>query len=195
MRNSSNEKRHPPRASNKIQLQLKSKSRRKGCRKGIQSKWPRPAPSLVFLSSSLLTSAELSAATRRGREPRGLRLALLRLRGVYSPTHYYVRVSRAAIFTGTGPSLEVSALLHIARRGPRLAPPSTTVGTTRNQDGTKGGRGDASGALGDHGSSAGGRLAGASLAEGLPSGNALLHVTRGGALLLASPAQPLVSLS
>ena len=28
---------------------------------------------------------ELSAATRRGREPQGLRLALLRLRGVYSP--------------------------------------------------------------------------------------------------------------
>ena len=63
-RNCSNEKRHPPRASMKIQLQLKSKSRRQGYRKEIQSKWPRPAPSLVFLSSSLLTSVELSAATR-----------------------------------------------------------------------------------------------------------------------------------
>ena len=63
-RNDSNEKRHPPRASMKIQLQLKSKSRRQGYRKGIQSKWPRLAPSLVFLSSSLLSSAELSASTR-----------------------------------------------------------------------------------------------------------------------------------
>ena len=36
-------------------------------------------------SSSLLTSAELSAATRRGREPQALRPALLRLRGMYIP--------------------------------------------------------------------------------------------------------------
>ena len=36
-------------------------------------------------------------STRHGREPQGLRPALLRLRGVYSPTHYYVRVSRAEI--------------------------------------------------------------------------------------------------
>ena len=35
-----------------------------------------------------------------GRSPRGPRAALQRLRGVYSPTHYYVRVSRAASFTG-----------------------------------------------------------------------------------------------
>ena len=35
-----------------------------------------------------------------GGSPRGPRAALRRLRGVYSPTHYYVRVSRAASFTG-----------------------------------------------------------------------------------------------
>ena len=32
-----------------------------------------------------ITSAELSAATRRGREPQGLRPAPLRLRGMYNP--------------------------------------------------------------------------------------------------------------
>ena len=37
----------------------------------------------------------------RGREPPGgPRAALRRLRGVYSPTHYYVRVSQAETFTG-----------------------------------------------------------------------------------------------
>ena len=62
-------KKHPQHASMKTQLQLKSKSKMQGYKKGIQRKWPRPAPSQVFLSSCLLTSAELSAATRRGREP------------------------------------------------------------------------------------------------------------------------------
>ena len=85
-RNCSNKKRLPPRASMKTQLQLKSRSRKQNYReREIQSKRPRPAPSLVFCSSSLLTSAELSAATRRGWEPQGLRPALLRLRGVYNP--------------------------------------------------------------------------------------------------------------
>ena len=44
-----------------------------------------------------------------GGSPRGPRAALRRLQGVYSPTHYYVRVSRGgklhrhwAFFTGTG---------------------------------------------------------------------------------------------
>ena len=37
-------------------------------------------------------------------------MALLRLRGVYSPTHYYVRVSQAEIFTGTGPSSQTLGL-------------------------------------------------------------------------------------
>ena len=87
-RNCSNKKRLPPRASIKTQLQLKSRSRKQSYRereREIQSKRPRPAPSLVFWSSSLLTSAELSAATRRGGEPQGLRPAPLRLRGVYNP--------------------------------------------------------------------------------------------------------------
>ena len=39
-RNCSNEKRHPPRASIKTQLQLKSKSRRQGYRKEIQANGP-----------------------------------------------------------------------------------------------------------------------------------------------------------
>ena len=108
---------------------------------------------------------------------------------MYSPTHYYVRVSRAAIFTGTEPSSQVPALLHIARRGPRLAPPSATVGGDRKPGRHQRGKGDASGALGDHGYFAGGRLAGASPAEGLPPGDTWLRATRGGALLLAPPLQ------
>ena len=57
-----------------------------------------------------------------------------------APTHYYVRVSRAASFTGTGPSSQVLALLHIARRGPRLAPPLTSFEPTGCQDDTKEGK-------------------------------------------------------
>src|SRR3990170_136346 len=45
-----------------------------------------------------------------GGSPRGPRAALLRLRGVYSPTHYYVRVSRAKTFIGTGPSSQALGL-------------------------------------------------------------------------------------
>ena len=56
---------------------------------------------------------------------------------MYGPTHYYVRVSRAASFTGTGPSSQVPALLHIASRGARLAPPSTSFVPTGHQDDTK----------------------------------------------------------
>ena len=53
-------------------------------------------------------------STRRGREPQGLRLALLTLRGVYSPTHYYVRVSRAAILHRHRALLHrLCALLHM----------------------------------------------------------------------------------
>ena len=59
---------------------------------------------------------------------------------MYNPTHYYVRVSRAASFTGTGPSSQVLALLHIARRGPRLAPPLTSSEPTGHQDDTKEGK-------------------------------------------------------
>ena len=111
------ERENTPPASNdkKLGFNLNPNPESKATEGEIQSKWPRSAPSLVFWSSSLLTSAELSAATRRGREPQGLRPAPLRLRGVYNPTHYYVRVSRAASFTGTGPSSQEPALLHIAR--------------------------------------------------------------------------------
>ena len=49
-------------------------------------------------------------STRRGREPQGLRPVLLRLRGVYSPTHYYVGVSRAAILHRHGPSSQALGL-------------------------------------------------------------------------------------
>ena len=61
VRNGSNEKRHPPRVSIKIQLQLKSRAKNKATERKIQRKRPRPAPSLVFGSSFLLTSVELSA--------------------------------------------------------------------------------------------------------------------------------------
>ena len=74
-------------------------------------------------------------------------------------------------------------------------PPSTTFEPTGNQDDTKGGKGDASGALSDHKSSAGGKVAVATPAEGLPPGVTLLRATRGGALLLAPSTQPLAGLS
>ena len=75
----------PPARIKKLGFNLNPDPESKATEREIQSKWPRPTPSLVFWSSSLLTSAELSAATRRGREPQGLRPAPLRLRGVYSP--------------------------------------------------------------------------------------------------------------
>ena len=107
---------------------------------------------------------------------------------MYSPTRYYMRVSRAAIFTG------VSLTSYRQTRAPPCAAP-ITIGMTGDQDGTNEGRGDANGALSDHGSSARVGLVGASPAEGLPPGNALLRATRGGALLWAPPAQPPVGLS
>ena len=69
----------------KLGFNLNPDPESKATERDIQSKRPRPAPSLGFWSSGLLTSAGLSAATRRGREPQGLRPAPLRLWGVYSP--------------------------------------------------------------------------------------------------------------
>src|SRR3954465_4572741 len=80
----------------------------------------------------LLTSAELSAATGRGREPQGLRSALLRLRGVYSPTHYYVRVSRAVSFTGAGLLHRLRAFLLRINVLHRCLPSSQAPGLFRN---------------------------------------------------------------
>ena len=118
-----------------------------------------------------------------GGSPRGPRAALLRLRGVYSPIHYYVIVSRAAIFTS------VSLTSYRLTRAPPCATPYH-----RRDDRKPGrpneGRGDASGALGDHGFSAGGKVAVATPTEVLPPGVALLRATWGGALLLAPSMQP-----
>src|SRR3954468_14589404 len=79
----------------------------------------------------LLTRAELSAATGRGREPQGLRPALLRLRGVYSPTHYYVRVSQAVSFTGVGLLHRLRAFLKGNELHGRL-PSSQALGLFQN---------------------------------------------------------------
>ena len=103
---------------------------------------------------------------------------------MYGPTHYYVRVSQAAIFTGTGPSSQVPALLHIAKRGPSIAPP-TTFEPTGNQDDTRGERGrqrrpQRPWVL------CRGRLFSTSPAEGLPPGGTLLRATRQGIWLPAS---------
>ena len=123
-RNCSNEKRHPRAHRQKLGFNLNPDPESKATEREIQSKWPRPAPSLVFWSSSLLTNAERSAATRRGREPQGLRPAPLRLRGVYS-RNSLLRESVTggelhrhwAFFTGTG----------LASYCQTRAPPCTTL--------------------------------------------------------------------
>ena len=82
---------------------------------------------------------------------------------MYSPTHYYVRVSRAETFT----------VVSLTSYRQTRAPPCATLNHlwADQQPGRhKGGKVDASGALGDHGSSAGGRLFSTSPAEGLPPG-------------------------
>ena len=110
-------------------------------------------------------------------------MALLRLRGVYNPTHYYVRVSRGgklhrhwAFFTGTG----------LASYRQMRAPPCATLDPT-DDDQKPGrrqwGKGDTNGSPNDHGSSAGSRPWGTSPAEGLPPGDALLRVAQGGVRL------------
>src|SRR3954462_2076445 len=108
----------------------------------------------------------------------GLRPAPLRLRGVYSPTHYYVRVSRGGELHKHWPSSQVPALLHIARRGPRLAPHSSATNDDRKLGRRRWGRAVASDSPDDHRSSARGRPLGSSLAEGLPPENALLRTPR-----------------
>ena len=73
------------------------------------------------------------------------------------------------------------------------APPCTTLDHHWGRPETRmtpRGKGDASGALGDHGSSSGGRLTSASPAEGLPPGGTLLRATRGDASLPAPLLQP-----
>ena len=107
---------------------------------------------------------------------------------MYNPTRYYVRVSRAAIFTG------VSLTSYCLMRAPPCATPYHRW-DNRKLGRPNEGRGDASGALGDHGSFTGGRVAGATPVEGLPPGVALLRATWGGALLLAPSMQPPTGLS
>ena len=80
-------------------------------------------------------------------------------------------------------------MLHIARRGPRLAPPSTTVGATGNQD-------DAKGQTGRQRHPRRPRvLCRGKALQHLPGrgptpGDALLRVAQGGALLPAPLLQP-----
>ena len=165
----------------KVKLQLKSKSRRKDYRKEIQSKWPRPAPSLVFLSSH--QRGAKCCHLDVGGSPRDPRAALLRLRSVYSPTHYYVRVSRVDTFTGT------SLASYSQTRAPSCAALDHRWGV-RKPGRCQGTKGTLAAPSVTTGPLAGGRLASASPAEDHPLGDALLHAAWGGALLPAPPTQP-----
>ena len=78
-------------------------------------------------------------STRRGREPQGLGPALLRLWGVYSPNSLLHE-------SATGGELHrhwaffIPPLLHIARRGPHIAPLLTSFEQIEDQDDTKEGK-------------------------------------------------------
>ena len=88
-----------------------------------------------------------------------------------------------AFFTGTG----------LASYRQTRAPPCATLDllwADRSPGRHKGGKGDASGAPGDHRSSAGGRVVEASPTEGLPPGVPWFRVPWGGAFLLPPSRRP-----